>query len=89
MIHTLEIGKDDGKLHYLTGSGPVEIRNPADAERLIENHRKEARRAGRELYYLFLYPRTPSAFPTEEQVTSYQRWFKGVPHGFDNPRAQD
>lgn len=88
-IHTLEIGNDDGKLRYLTGAGPMDIRNQADAERLIENHRKEARRAGRELYYLFLYPRTPSAFPTEEQVTNYQHWFKGVPHGFDNPRAQD
>ena len=86
----MEIGKDDGKLYYLTGSGREEIHNQDEATSLIENHRKEARRqAGRELYYLFLYPRTPSAYPTEEQITKYQKWFHGVPHGFDNPRAQD
>lgn len=90
LIRTLEIGKDDGKLYYLTGSGREEIHNQDEATSLIENHRKEARRqAGRELYYLFLYPRTPSAYPTEEQITKYQKWFHGVPHGFDNPRAQD
>lgn len=89
-VRTLEIGKDDGKLYFLTGSAREEIRNKDDATLLIENHRKEARRqAGRELYYLFLYPRAQSAFPTELQVTQYQKWFHGVPHGFDNPRAQD
>ncbi len=90
MIRTLEIGVADGKLRYLSGSDPQEIRDQDDATRLIDNHRKDARRqAGRELYYLFLYPRTQSAFPTEEQITRYQNWFKGVPHGFDNPKAQD
>jgi hypothetical protein len=90
LIRTLEIGKDDGRLYYLTGSGRDEVRSPEEATSLIESHRKDARRqAGRELYYLFLYPRSPSPFPTEEQITRYQKWFHGVPHGFDNPRAQD
>ena len=90
LIRTLEIGKDDGRLYYLTGSGRDEIRSQEEATSLINSHRKDARRlAGRELYYLFLYPRAPSPFPTEEQIIRYQKWFHGVPHGFDNPRAQD
>jgi hypothetical protein len=90
MIRTLEIGATDGKLYFQAGPDRLEVRDQDDATRLIDNHRKDARRqAGRELYYLFLYPRAPSAFPTEEQITRYQRWFQGVPHGFDNPKAQE
>ena len=90
VIRALEIGKDDGKLYYQAGSERIEIRDENDATTLIANHKKDVRRlGGHELYYLFLYPRVPAAFPTEEQVTRYQRWFKGVAHGFDNPKAQE
>jgi hypothetical protein len=90
LIRTLDIDEKDGKLYYWTGGKRLEIIDQAQAARVIETHKKEARRlSGRELYYLFLYPQRPSAYPTEEQITRYQKWFHGVPHGFDNPRAQD
>lgn len=90
LIRTLEIGREDGKLYYYAGSDRFEVRDQDDAIKLIANHRKDQRKAGaQELYYLFLYPRAASAFPTEEQITRYQRWFAEVSHGFDNPKVQE
>ena len=63
----------------------MEIANQAEAQALIERHKREA--AGRELYYLFLYPRRLTGYPEQKQVAKYERWFAGVAHGIDNPRA--
>jgi hypothetical protein len=83
-IRVLEIDAATGKLfHY--DPERVEISSEATARIMIARHRREA--AGRELYYLFLFPRKLTGYPEERQVEQYQRWFTGVPHGFDNPQA--
>jgi hypothetical protein len=87
-VRTLEIDKADGRLYYYDGAQRLEIRNEADARRLISaDQDRVLKSSGRELYCLFIYPRELSGFPLERQVREYERWFKDVPHGFDNPRA--
>jgi hypothetical protein len=82
-VQVLEIDAATGRL-YEPGPERVEIDSEARAAALIDRLR---RRAGdrRELYVLFLYPRGPSAYPTQGQIDRYQGWFASVPHGFDNP----
>jgi hypothetical protein len=84
-IRVLEIDADSGKLYYFEPEQRVEITSQADARRLVERDRQEA--PGKENYYLILFPRRLTGFPQEKQVTQYERWFEGVAHGFDNPRA--
>jgi hypothetical protein len=83
-VRVLEIGKT-GKLYY-RDPDLVEIRNQADATALIERDRRDL--GTRELYYLILYPRTRSAYPTREQLENYRRWFAGVALGYDRPGAR-
>jgi hypothetical protein len=83
-IRVLEIDPETGKLFYHDPER-VEITSPGQARRLIEQHQRAAR--GRELFYLFLFPRQLTGFPLERQVQQYDRWFEGVAHGFDNPQA--
>ena len=83
-VRVLEVDHDTGKLYYYDPER-VEIANQADAQRLIDRERRKA--GGRELYFLFLFPREVSGFPLQRQVTDYERWFAGMPHGFDNPRG--
>jgi hypothetical protein len=85
-IKVLEIDPKDGKLFtYGDGGARVVLASPQDAERLIRLQREEA--GGRELYYLFLFPREDSKFPQRQQREQYERWFASVPHGRDNPRG--
>ena len=84
-IRVLEIDADTGKLYYYEPEQRVEIASQAEARRLIDRQKQDA--PGKELYYLFLFPRRVTGFPQEKQVKQYERWFEGVPHGFDNPRA--
>jgi hypothetical protein len=88
MVKPLEIDRNTGRLYFYAGGERLEVRHQEDASKLIEHHRREARLQGRDLYYLFLYPRSLSGYPTERQVREYQRWFQEVPHGFDNPLAR-
>jgi hypothetical protein len=83
-IRVLEISAVDGKLFYYDPE-PVEIASEAEARKLIDRHRKEAGK--QELYYLFLFPRKLTGYPEEKQVRDYERWFKDVAHGIDNPRV--
>ena len=87
-VRTLEIDKDTGDLLYYDPQ-PLKLTSKDDAARLIARHREEARKAGRELYYLFLYPRDPESagLPRRAQEEAYKQWFKDVPYGIDNPRA--
>jgi len=80
-IRVLEFDPDNGRLFY----NGREIAGQADADRLIRQHRDRA--SGRKLYYLFLLPRGDKLFPNDVQLEEYERWFKGVEHGVDNPRA--
>jgi hypothetical protein len=84
-IHVLEIDADTGKLYYHDPESRIEIANQAQARGLIDRHRQEA--PGRELYYLFLFPRRITGYPEQRQVQQYERWFESVAHGIDNPRG--
>jgi hypothetical protein len=83
-IRVLEIDAASGKLFYYDPER-VEIPSEVVARATIVRDRRET--AGRELFYLFLFPRKMTGYPEERQVEQYQRWFAGVPHGFDNPQA--
>jgi hypothetical protein len=81
-VHVLEMDADTGKL-YDRGPGHTEIGTEAAALELIDRHRKQA--AGRDLYYLILFPSRLTGFPEERQIQAYDRWFKNVAHAFENP----
>ena len=85
-IKPMEIDAATGKLYAFDADSPEarsEVRDQADAQRLIDRFRRVAQ--GKEIFFLFLYPRQKSGFPEAPQVAEYRRWFSGVPHGFDNP----
>lgn len=85
-IKPLEIDADTGKLYAFDADSPEarsEIRDQADAQRLIDRFRRVAQ--GKDIFFLILYPRRKSGFPEAPQVAEYRKWFAGVPYGFDNP----
>src|SRR5262245_51290931 len=70
-VRTLEIDKDTGELLYYDPQ-PLKLAGKEDAARLIARQREEARKAGRELYYLFLFPRyQESGFQLRRQMDWY------------------
>jgi hypothetical protein len=83
-VRVLEIDPDTGKLYYRDPER-IEIANQAEARALIERDRRERGVQQRELYYLILYPRTRSPYPTRAQEEQYNRWFEGVALGYDVP----
>lgn len=85
-VKPLEIDGATGKLFAFDPDTPdnrQEVRDQADAQRLIDRHRRAAR--GKDVFFLILYPRQKSGFPEKPQVELYRKFFAGVPHGFDNP----
>ncbi len=85
-VQVLEIDPRDGTLVYYDPERQ-EIRTEADALRLIARHKARAGAAGaKDVYFLILWPRLPSPFPTQAQETLYRQWFREVPHGFDRVR---
>jgi hypothetical protein len=88
-VRVLEIDADTGELFYYTQDGPrperVKVANAAQAQLLIDRTRQTA--DGKQAYFLVLYPRVRSRYPTEPQITTYADWFRDVPHQFDNPFA--
>jgi hypothetical protein len=85
-VRVLEIDADTGRLYYFDPDSPEprqEVRDQADAQRLIDQQRRLAR--GKDVFFLVLYPRKLTGFPLQQQVDAYRRWLKDVPHGFDNP----
>ena len=83
-VRVLEIDPKDGSLHYYDPDRQ-EVRSEADALRLIARQKYLA--GQKDVFFLILYPRELSGFPTEPQVQTYRQWFRTVPHGFDNPRS--
>jgi hypothetical protein len=81
-VHVLEMDADTGKL-YDRRRGHQEIGSEAAALGLIDRDRR--RSAGRDLYYLILFPNRLTGFPEEQQIEAYDRWFKDVAHAFENP----
>jgi hypothetical protein len=90
-VRVLEIDAGSGKLYYFDADNPTEprqeVREQADAQRLIDQQRRLAR--GKDVFFLILYPRKLTGYPLQEQVDTYRRWLKDVPHGFDNPWVTD
>jgi hypothetical protein len=86
-IRVLEIDPDTGKLFYREPDGVREIASQADALDVIARHKREA--GSRELYYLFLFPRRLTGYPEQRQLERYDRWFKSVAHGTDNPLSEN
>lgn len=87
-VRVLEIDADTGRLYYFDPDSPEprqEVRDQADAQRLIDQQRRLAR--GKDVFFLVLYPRKLTGFPLQQQVDAYRRWLQDVPHGFDNPWA--
>jgi hypothetical protein len=84
-VRVVEIDKETGRLHYYDPDR-TEVATEVDARLLIDRDRRTA--GGREVYFLFLFPRAVSGYPLQRQVDSYRRWFRDVPHGFDNPRGR-
>jgi hypothetical protein len=85
-IHVIEIDPRDGTLiHY--DPDRQEIKTEADALRVISRQKALASKGGmvKDVFFLILYPRKVSAFPTEAQITQIRQWFKDVPYGFDIP----
>ncbi len=84
-VRVVEVDKETGKLFAFDadGGGRQEVRDQADAERIINQQR--ARAGAKDVFFLILYPRELSGYPLREQIETYRRWFKDVPHGFDNP----
>ncbi len=81
-VRVLEIDPATGVLYYYD-PGREEIRTDADAIRLILKQKELAR--GKDLFFLILYPRRPSAFPTAAQIEHIREWFKNEAFGFDIP----
>lgn len=85
-VRVLEIDGDTGKLYAFdpdAGDPRQEVRDQADAQRLIDQQRRTAQ--GKDVFFLMLYPRKRSGYPELPQVEAYRQWFQDVPHGFDNP----
>lgn len=88
-VRVLEIDADNGRLYAFDpdfADNRLEVRDQADAQRLIDQARRTAK--GKDVFFLMLYPRIRSGFPEQPQIESYRRWFETVPHGFDNPWGQ-
>lgn len=85
-VKVLEIDAANGQLNFFdaTANEPrQEVRDQTDAQRLIDRHKRAA--GAREVFFLILYPRELTGYPLQRQIDKYRRWFKDVPHGFDNP----
>ena len=67
--------------------GPTRVEITADNVAVFL--RSQQKLAGnKELYLLILYPRVArgvTAYPLKSQREMYDRWFEGVPHGYDIP----
>jgi hypothetical protein len=84
-VRVLEIDADTGKLFY-NDPERGEITSESNARAVVEKQKKEV--PGRELYYLFLFPRTLTGYPLERQMRQYEKWFSGVAQGIDNPGSR-
>jgi len=83
-VKVLEIDKTNGRIMYFDPDRK-EISDQKEAQLLIDKHLRLA--GTREPFFLILYPRELSGYPEQQQIENYRRWFRDVPHGFDNPLA--
>jgi hypothetical protein len=83
-VRVLEIDKRDGTLYYFDPDR-VEVKTEADALRLITRQKYLA--GQKDVFFLVLFPRELSGYPTGPQLNTYRQWFKDVPYGFDSPNS--
>ena len=85
-IRVLEIG-EEGKLFYYDPEREKDRRIEITAQNVARFIADQASRAGgKDLFILFMYPRPLSgdpAYPLLRQREEYDRWFRGVAHGYD------
>ncbi len=82
VVRVLEIDPGSGKLYYYA-PGRQEVASQAQAEQLIAYQKRLA--GEKDTYFLIMYPRQASSYPTRANVETYRAWFKDVPYGFDIP----
>jgi hypothetical protein len=88
-VRVLDIDPRTGALSFQDAAVPdkpgVKLSSAEAVRSLINRHRQEA--GDRELYYVFLFPRGDTGFPTEQQFEQYKRWFGDVALGVGNAGA--
>src|SRR5262245_21658976 len=72
-VRVLRIDDETGRL-YVRGGEEQEITSQADALRLITLDRKRLGAGKSEMYYLILYPRPDSPYPSRPQKQQYDKW---------------
>lgn len=86
-VQVIDIDGKTGDIYfYDAGKDPPRIPLPTEAavKELIDRHKKE--NPGRELYYLFVYPRPETAYPTRAQARRYADWFASVANSLKESR---
>lgn len=82
-VRVLEIDAVTGGLFAWRDREREVVNSQQAAERVIFLHRQAS--AGKDVYFLILYPREASGYPVTQQVRQYRQWFANVPFGFDSP----
>ena len=81
-IYVIDIDGKTGEISYYDAARPdqpvLQLTDAKTVAGMIERHQRDA--GGRELYYLFLFPRPQTGFPTRAQERQYQAWFANVGH---------
>ncbi len=79
-IYLIDIDGKTGEISYYDAARPeqpvLKLTDEKTVASMIERHQRDA--GGRELYYLFLFPRPETGFPTRAQERRYQAWFAKV-----------
>jgi len=85
-VRVLEIDPNTGVLFYYDPDRQ-DIRTEADALRYITRQKALASKGGvlKDVFFLILYPRRVTPYPTETQLEQIKQWFKDGPYGIDRP----
>jgi hypothetical protein len=83
-ILVLEIDPKTGELFYYRDGTRIAVPDQRAAQDVISDHN---RRSGvtKDPYFLIMLPRELTGYPSAPQKAQYEKWFKDVPHRFDNP----
>ena len=87
-VKVLEIDPTNGTLFYYNPNR-VDLKTEEAVLRLIRQAKEDASKGGvvKDVFFLILYPRRPSGFPTGPQRQQIEQWFRDVPYGFDIPSS--
>lgn len=85
-VRVLEIDPRNGTLFYYDPDRR-EVKSDADAFRVIARQKSLAGKDGvKDPFFLILYPRAVTPYPTVAQKKQIEEWFKGEAFGFDIPQ---